>query len=160
MIDTVVEAACESGCERAIIAGVVRSERAENVLEEPRYGGPAAGLAAALRMVETDWIMLLSCDLPGAFRLCRMLNGRFEAEGPGRDGLVAINENRIQWLSGIYRRSAVEAALGRLGDPGGASIRDLLGGLELKEVPDREGLTRDIDTPEDLEEAIARKESP
>ncbi|MDQ2623078.1 MAG: NTP transferase domain-containing protein, partial [Actinomycetota bacterium] len=56
LIDTVVEAALDAGCVRALIAGETRSASATNVNEEPRFGGPAAGLAATLPRIEEEWI--------------------------------------------------------------------------------------------------------
>lgn len=159
LIDIVVGAALAAGCGRAIIAGPIHSDQAESVIEEPRYGGPSAGISAAVASVTDDWIMLLACDLPEAPRLCRQLVDQFRVEGPGKDGIVAIADDRVQWLSGLYRRSSLESALERLGNPAGSSLRVLLSGLDLKRFEDREGLTSDIDTRQDFEKAIERKET-
>lgn len=158
LVDIVAAAARESGCERVIIAGDVRSAGAENVREDPPFGGPVAGLAAALALVESEWILLLACDLPHARLLCHLLLGSFREVGPEVDGLVALRDGRVQWLAGFYRRASIDGALGRITDPAHASMQSLLGGLALREVQDPDGLSRDVDTPEDLKALTTREE--
>ncbi|MCB0830751.1 MAG: NTP transferase domain-containing protein [Solirubrobacterales bacterium] len=157
LIDVVVDAALAAGCERALIAGGIGSSRAVSIREDPPFGGPAAGLAAALPEVRSDWIMLLACDLPHAGLLCHLLAGSFRHITAELDGLVALSDSRIQWLAGIYRRSSIEKAVARQMDLNGASLRSLLGDLKLREVQDPERLAHDIDTPEDLK-ALTRRE--
>ena len=151
LIDLVVTAALASGCERAIVAGDVTADGSTSVREDPPFGGPVAGLAAALPEVKTNWIMLLGCDLPHAGLLCRLLAESFRDVAPETDGLVALTDGRVQWLAGIYRRTSIERSLTSLDAVDGASLRDLFGGMALREVQDPEGLARDVDTPEDLE---------
>ena len=158
LIDIVVDGARSAGCSTVVVVGETEVEGALSVREEPVYGGPVAGLAAALPRVETGWIMLLACDLPHAGLLCRLLAGSFHHLTADFDGLVALTDHRVQWLAGMYRRASVEAALDRIGDPRGTSMRDLLGDLKLREVQDPEGLAHDIDTPEELEAASGGKE--
>ena len=146
-----VSAARGHGCEEVVVAGDIEAAGAVTVREDPPFGGPAAGLAAALPLAESEWVLVLACDLPHARLLCHLLFESFRGVDPGIDGLVALYENRIQWRS-------VEAALARLGDAADASMRDLFGGLELREVQDPEGLSKDIDTPEELEAWTQRKE--
>ena len=153
-----VSAAREHGCEEVVVAGDIEAAGAVTVREDPPFGGPAAGLAAALPLAESEWVLVLACDLPHARLLCHLLFESFRGVDPGIDGLVALYENRIQWLAGLYRRRSVEAALAPLGDAADASMRDLFGGLELREVQDPEGLSKDIDTPEELEAWTQRKE--
>jgi molybdopterin-guanine dinucleotide biosynthesis protein A len=154
----VAGAAREAGCEALIVAGDVGTEGAITVREQPAFGGPLAGIAAALPRVETEWILLLACDLPHARPLCRLLCESFREAEPGIDGLVAIREDRVQWLAGLYRRDSIEAALGRFGDPDGVSMHAVFGGLTLRQVQDPDGLSRDIDTPQDLEAFTIRGE--
>lgn len=153
-----VEGALDAGCEGAVIAGDLVASGAISVREQPPYGGPVAGLAAALPEVKTDWIMLLGCDLPHARLLCHLLAGSFRDVSGEVDGLVALHEGRLQWLAGIYRCSAIGSALERAGNPEGVSLRSVLGELKLREVQDPEGLSTDVDTPEELERLIRGKE--
>lgn len=158
LIDIVIEGAREAGCRELVIAGDLEAAGALTLREEPAFGGPVAGLAAALPETRSEWIMLLACDLPHARLLCRMLARFFREMAADMDGLVAVYEGRIQWLAGIYRRTSIEAALERTGEPDGTSLKAILGGLKLREVQDHEGLSRDLDTPQDLEAFTAREE--
>jgi len=159
LIDIVVSGALAAGCGQAVIAGDIGSACAKTVREDPPFSGPAAGLAAVLPEVNTAWIMLLACDLPHARLLSHLLAESFHHLGPGFDGLLALHEGRVQWLAGIYRKASIESALERIDNPEGASMRTLLGGLKLREVQDPEGLSRDIDTPEELEAITKESET-
>lgn len=159
LIEIVVGAALEVGCEQAIVAGDIEARGAVTVREDPPFGGPAAGLAAALPLVRSDWILLLACDLPHARLLCHLIFESFREVDSEIDGLVALYENRVQWLAGLYRRSSVKSALTQLVDATDASMRDLFGDFSLREVQDPEGLSKDIDTPEELEAWSKRKEA-
>jgi len=68
------------------------------------------------------------------------------------DGRLAVDENgRRQPLLGVYREGPLRAALARLGNPDGASLRALLAPLDLTEVPVPAELCADVDTPADAE---------
>lgn len=158
LVDIVVDAALAVGCEDAVVAGEPISGRASNVLEEPRFGGPVAGLAAALSESTGGWILLLACDLPHASDLCQLISSAAGETAPKADGLVVTAAGQRQWLAGLYRRSAIEAGLARMIDPHGTSLRDLMSEMDLHEVEDPAGFSRDIDTPEDLGAASNGKE--
>jgi molybdopterin-guanine dinucleotide biosynthesis protein A len=147
------------GCREIVIAGDITSTGTVTVREEPPFGGPVAGLAAALDRATGEWILLLACDLPRAGELCGLIAGEAGRIPPRADGIVVAAEGRRQWLSGLYRHSSLESSLAGLGDPSGASLQTLLGSLDLVEVDDPAGLSRDIDTPKDLA-ALQRKETP
>ncbi|MFE6997147.1 molybdenum cofactor guanylyltransferase [Microbacterium sp. NPDC057659] len=124
------------------------------VREQPPFGGPVAALAAALTAADAgEWTVLLAGDLPRADEVVpQLVASVFE----GGDGAVFIADGRPQWLSGIYRTEALRRELAALGDRvSGASCRALLGDLDLDLVllPDDDGLTADVDTPEDLARA-------
>lgn len=72
------------------------------------------------------------------------------------DGAVLVDaEGHRQPLAAVYRRLALEAALGRLaertGGLSGVSMRALLAPLHLLDVPDPAGLAVDVDTWADVE---------
>ena len=146
------------------------------VREDPPFGGPVAALAAALTPAALDdaaEILLLAGDLvdPEAVvaRLARSSASGADAAraeaGPGVpadpvtaspvDAVVFRAAGQPQWLAGRYRTAAVRAALAALGEVDGASCRALLGGLPIRWIPDEDGITADIDTPDDLERARA-----
>lgn len=159
LIDTVVEAALEAGCRSAIVVGDIACEKATVLREDPPFGGPAAGLAAAMPLAESDWIMLLACDLPHARSLCRLLAGESARVGPREDGVITILDGHPQWLAGCYRCSALADALAETGGPDGTSMRQLTGNLDLRQVDDPHGWSRDIDTPADLERMTTEGET-
>ncbi len=154
-----VSGALAAGCRQVVIAGDLGSGSAKTIREEPPFSGPAAGLAAVLPEVNTDWFMLLACDLPHAKLLCHLLAESLHRLDPGYDGLLTLHEGRVQWLAGIYRTASVTSALERIDNPEGASMRTLFGGLKLREVQDPDGLSRDIDTPEELEAITKESET-
>jgi molybdopterin-guanine dinucleotide biosynthesis protein A len=118
--------------------------------EQPPFGGPVAALAAALPRLEAEWVLALAADLrrPGA-----VLDALREAPR-GADGcLLADAGGQPQWLCGIYRSQALRAALSALGEPAGASLRQLLGGLRVLRHPAASDVVADVDTPADAREA-------
>jgi molybdopterin-guanine dinucleotide biosynthesis protein A len=66
--------------------------------------------------------------------------------GLGVDGARLLADGRPQHLVAVYRRAALDAAFERLGDPAGASMRALVAGLHLVDVPDPADLAADADT--------------
>ncbi|MHA7133833.1 molybdenum cofactor guanylyltransferase [Oerskovia turbata] len=145
--------------------------------EDPPFGGPVAGVAAGLAALPgaaAPWVLLLACDVPEAARAVPLLVAA--ASGPeggpaadpaadpvtdeadeadAADGVCLAHDGRDQWLVGLYRRDALDAAVARLaGDPDGlhgASVRRLVSGLRLTRVADVDGLSTDVDTWQDAE---------
>jgi molybdopterin-guanine dinucleotide biosynthesis protein A len=138
-------------------------------LEDPPLGGPVAGVAAGLAALErdsragADWVLLLACDLPWAADAARILLAAAEAgaetgaqAGAGAldalDGIHLVDaDGRDQWLAGLYRASALGAAVRRAGaDVRGARMRDLLAGLRLRGIRDDSNAGKDVDTWQDV----------
>lgn len=130
------------------------------VREEPPFGGPVAALAAALALPaleRAEEFLLLAGDLahPEAV-VTRLMRRDPTPSAPsleGAAGVVFRAEGRPQWLAGRYRVAAVRAALTALGEVEGASCRALLGGLPIRWIPDEDGTSADIDTPDDFARA-------
>ncbi|VXB66122.1 Molybdenum cofactor guanylyltransferase [Microbacterium sp. 8M] len=127
------------------------------VREEPPFGGPVAALAAALARPELAGVaefLLLAGDLarPEAV-IARLAEADLTADPV--DAVAFRADGQPQWLAGRYRAAAVRDALAALDRVDGASCRALLGGLPIRWVPDEDGTTADIDTPDDLERARA-----
>lgn len=126
--------------------------------EEPPFGGPAAGLAAALRVLgsaprapRTFW--LLAADLPRAETLLKQLRTALAAIplAPDEDGAIIEDAGgKDQWLAGLYRVGPVARALTHLGDADGAPLRRVVGQLRLRRVPDTAGAAIDLDTWDDV----------
>jgi molybdopterin-guanine dinucleotide biosynthesis protein A len=117
--------------------------------EDPPFGGPVAGLAAGLRALPAPgaaWVLLLAVDVPYAAGAITLLEQAVSREPV--DGAYLVRAGRAQWLVGLYRRAALDAALRGI-TTDGAPMKHLAGGLRCAEVPDRAGWSDDIDTPAD-----------
>lgn len=123
------------------------------VREDPPFAGPVAGIAAGLTALGegAEAVVVLACDLADPTAAVAALLAAWPP-GADADGVCLVHEGRAQWLTAIYRRAALRAALDRLGDPAGRSVRDLVAGLLLVEVTAGTAAA-DIDTWEDLRRA-------
>ncbi len=131
--------------------------------------GPALGVCAALEEAGTEWVFIVSCDLPmlsaGVIEFLATLT-------EGVDAVVPLIEGRAQTTCAIYSRACLVPLAERVasGDKGSRSLTRFLEeteGLRVRYVTEVE-LTEidscvesfiDIDTPEDLEEAKERLRS-
>ena len=136
------------------------------VQETPAFGGPAAGLAAGLAVLDADWILVLACDLPRAPDVALALRDALtelvadaDSGAADVDGLCLQDiDGRVQWLAGIYRRASLDRAVAALAGPdgqglSGAPVRRMLGQLTLRTVADRTGVGADVDTWDDVQRA-------
>ncbi|WP_230673675.1 molybdenum cofactor guanylyltransferase [Rathayibacter sp. Leaf248] len=148
--------AAVDGAERIVVAGPgsLRSATGSTVLvqEEPPFGGPVAGLAAALPLLERpdspEWVLVLAADLVAPSAAV----GRLIEEAAGSDAysVLALDAGgRSQQLLGVHRRASLVSALRRLGAADGASVRALLADREVALVEVPAGSADDIDDPED-----------
>ena len=179
LLDRALDATREARCR--VVVGPARPapDGVRFVLEEPRFGGPVAALAAGLAALPGDasLVVVLAADLPAVeAALPRVLavagmgraggldraRGLGEAAGPGdekaADGWIGVDpDGRDQPLLAAYRADALTAALGALamarGGFGGASLRALLDPLPLTRVPLPVALCADVDDPEDARRA-------
>ncbi|MCE1178946.1 MAG: NTP transferase domain-containing protein [Micrococcales bacterium] len=139
--------------ERAQLGDTRLSEGVALTREEPPFGGPAAGVAAALAALAAGgdtapWTALLACDLPRAPEALEALLGALEGtDDPSVDGLALVDDTgRTQWLLGLYRTASLRRALDELGPPQDRSMRALLAPLRLRTVEGWEHTTGDVDT--------------
>ncbi len=156
LLDTALEAV--AGAERRVVVGPAALARpgVATTLEDPPLGGPVAGISAGLDHLGgagAPWVAVLACDVPRAATLVPLLAARLAAE-PAADGAVVVDgEGHRQPLVGLYRRTSLARAVAALAVDGGVhgrSVRSLVGGLTLAEVPDPGGLSADADTWEDV----------
>ncbi|RXR25505.1 hypothetical protein EQW78_13515 [Oerskovia turbata] len=136
--------------------------------EDPPFGGPVAGTAAGLAALPdgaAPWVLLLACDVPRAAEAVPLLVAAAQGSagtGHGIDGVHLAHDGRDQWLVGLYRREALDAAVARLADDPargglhGAPVRRLVSGMELTRVEDVVGLSTDVDTWQDAEQYAHR----
>lgn len=150
LIDSVCAAV--AGCAPIVIAGpdALGGPGIRTVREQPPFGGPVAGLAAALPLVAgAERVWLLACDLPRAAGIVRQVE---RAGFPEEVDAVILQDadGRDQPLAGLYRVSALRRALAALGEPTNASLRRLVAPLTIMRVRDAEGASSDLDTWDDI----------
>jgi molybdopterin-guanine dinucleotide biosynthesis protein A len=167
LLQNTVDAVLEAGASRVVVVGPGGRDsdapgpdapgsdaRIRFAREDPPFGGPAAAVAAGMRALESqsdaagDLVLVLACDMPQIASAVPEL----VASGslPGRDGALLLDSSGTrQPLAAIYGRRALADAIDGLRASGaveGASMRSLISSLELVELADDRGATRDIDT--------------
>lgn len=141
---------------------VAADQRVRVAAEEPPLGGPVAAIAAGLAALADDaqpFTIVVAGDLVGAAPAVSALLARVSAT---RDGIVGIDpDGRSQPLLAVYRTAALADAVGDVlehdrrgshdGKHGrrGASMRSVLGRLELRGLALPANWCADIDTPAD-----------
>lgn len=147
--------------ERVVLVGPARPELPQALVtcETPPGAGPAAAVAAGLRLVKAEVVVVLAADLP--FITDDDVDSLVSAlTGPDRpanvDGALLVDDHgRDQLLAGAWRTQALRAAAGALGTIEGASMRSLLAPLTSVRVAiERQPVPWwDCDTEEDLAKA-------
>jgi molybdopterin-guanine dinucleotide biosynthesis protein A len=125
-------------------------------MEDPPLGGPVAGIAAGLAMLgdEADAVCVLAADLPMIEnRTIAYLAAALAARPDADVALVVDPGGHRQSLLARWRTPALHAALARLGEPAGASMRALLTGVIVVEVATGDDTHLDCDTDADWREA-------
>jgi molybdopterin-guanine dinucleotide biosynthesis protein A len=129
-----------------IPAGIKTVIVGKDVFEQPLLGGPVAGIARGVQEVDTEYVAIAAVDMPYGSSLFPQL-----LEAITDDAAMPVDSQGFkQPLCGIYRRQALLAALAKLGDVHGQSMRALCDLLVIDEVTVDAGALVDIDTPEDL----------
>lgn len=125
--------------------------------EDPPGGGPVAAIDAGVTLLhggiqqgsigEPQLVAIFAGDAPdGPGSLSTLVSA---LEAGTADAVVFVGvDGRRQPLCGVYRMTALTSALADLGDPHGASLKDLLTRLKVHELVDTTAAAADIDTPE------------
>ena len=138
--------------ERIIIAGDASVDGCITVHEPEPFGGPVAGLAAALPHATADQVLVVACDHPFLERAIPTLVDA--ADGSG--GVIAVDHEGVrQNLLVCVGRAVLSGAMADLGSPIDASMRQLLSHLDLREIVVDERAVVDVDTWDDV--AAARE---
>ena len=127
----------------------------ECIQENPRGGGPVAGIAAALEITRSDIVGVLATDMP--FALSHMLHLLSAMSAHDEAVMFVDSQGFRQPLAAFYRIEALEKALIKLPQIHGASMRALISGLAVHEIhmsAEVEKAYLDVDTPHDLAVAI------
>lgn len=125
--------------------------RVRFTLEDPPFGGPVAGIAAATAILlaagQVNEVLLLAGDLAAP----EAVVGRLAEVEPGTDGVVLRDEDGWpQYLAGRYRFDALVSAIDALDGTRDLSVRRALRRLDVAQVDAPSAVTKDLDTPEDL----------
>ncbi|MEV6691359.1 NTP transferase domain-containing protein [Micromonospora sp. NPDC051196] len=110
--------------------------------ESPPGGGPVAATAAGLALIDADVaaVALFAADLPLMTRSAvGELLRHLDSVAGDIDGVCYVDDSgRRQPLCGVWRPAALRGALDQLtvrrGELAGASLRDLLAGLAVRET--------------------------
>jgi molybdopterin-guanine dinucleotide biosynthesis protein A len=99
------------------------------------------------------FVAVLAADLPGiAASTVDRLSAALSAEIQGStDGAVLLDPGgRRQYLIGVWRYGALQAAIGRRASWHDAALRELLAPISVIQVAGSDHEAADIDTPSDL----------
>lgn len=119
--------------------------------EEPRPNGPLIGFAQGLAHVETEWVLLLACDLP-KLQMYVLQEWTTFLEGVGDAAIAALAHHTKGWepLCGFYHRRCLPNLLDFI-HQGGRSFQDWLQQHPVQVLPVREpSMLFNCNTPEDL----------
>ncbi|WP_374946454.1 molybdenum cofactor guanylyltransferase [Agreia sp.] len=134
--------------------------------EDPPFGGPAAAVAAGMRALSeheasgVEAVIVLACDMPGiagavaalvdVVPMLGVVHISDDASVSSKQGAIMSDSAGMrQPLAAVYRRQALADAVAGLRASGtldGASMRSLISSLDLIELVDSTGSTRDVDT--------------
>ena len=155
MLERVLAAVADA--ERTVVVGP-RRQVAREVgwrREQPAGSGPVAAIAAALAEVRAATVVVLAADLPDIAPAVPVLRAALDDSRAGVACLVDAS-GHANYLAAAWRITALRAAVAALPDARGVSVRALLRGTDMIEVPDPDGWGRDCDTQEELTAARAR----
>jgi molybdopterin-guanine dinucleotide biosynthesis protein A len=146
LLQRAVDAVREAGARRVVIVGDEGVDAVPVVREDPAFAGPVAAIAAGLRALpgDAEAVLVIACDMPGVATALPVLLDAFAG-----DGVIAVDRGHRQNLVMAATTAALSAAIDRLPTVVDASMRALLGTLDLVEVVVPEGSTDDIDTWDD-----------
>lgn len=117
--------------------------------------GPLVGFAQGLDRVETDWVVLLACDLPH-LQVKGLQGWAMELEKTAPDAIALLPRHPKGWepLCGFYRRQCLPL-LTQYIDEGGRSFQHWLAQHPVQELPVSDTqLLFNCNTPADLEELV------
>lgn len=141
-----------AAAERRIVVGPQRALGADVIWcrETPPGGGPVAGIAAGVPHTRAATVVVLAGDLPRIAPAVDLLRAKLTASG--RDLAMLASGGYVNFLAAAWRRSALLAALVRIGEPRGSSMRGLVEPVAPAIVQDGGEWGRDCDTWADLAE--------
>ncbi len=178
LLDRTIDAADAVGAASVVVVGPPPEDARQDVRwvrEEPAFAGPAAAIVAGLAATDPaddpEWTLLLASDLVFPDAVAPRLVGDVPLLPSDTEGLcLGDGSSRPQWLAGVYRTAALRRAAATAADWRDAPVRALLDDLAIAVVRAPDGVVRDIDTWQDLDDArrlrgdldpdTAKKETP
>jgi molybdopterin-guanine dinucleotide biosynthesis protein A len=158
LLDRVLEALVEA--QRIGVVGPARDLPPSVIMacERPPGGGPVAGLAAGLVLVEAPLVAVLACDLPFVtVDTLRSLVDAVASGGDAADGAQLVDESgRRQPLAAVYRSDRLRATISSLVQVSNTPIRAMLEGVTMLDVTAVPEQAWDCDTWADLDRARRR----
>ena len=114
-----------AGAARLIVVGPAFGLDADVVTaEEPPGSGPVAAIAAGVGHVRTAYVAVLAADLP--FLTAEVIDDLRTAVIGFDVALLTDDSGNDQFLCAVWPTGALRAALDRLGESAGASVRQLV----------------------------------
>lgn len=136
-----------SGADRIVIAGDAAVDGCITAREPEPFGGPVAGIAAALPHTSAERVLVVACDHPFIDPAVSLLT----TADSGTDGVVAVDPSgRRQNLLTCLNRESLVAAVASFHSPVGVSMRRLLATLDVREIVVDDRAAFDVDTWDDV----------
>lgn len=161
LLERVLEAAPVLGGRVVVVGDTPVPPGVLRTLEDPPDGGPVAGIAAGLTALDTgrprrtggapsEWVAVVAVDQPGAASALAALHAVLRTTPPVADAVShADQEGHRQWLLAVYRRPALDTALGALPTVRDTSVRRLVADLRWHVVERGAQHLGDVDTWDD-----------
>lgn len=134
-----------------IIVGNQTSLPARYTREDPELGGPLAGIAAALELVDNETVSIFATDMPFAPLVLPTLRACLK-----KDAVLPIDAEGIpQRLAALYRTEPLRRAIACLPSAHNQSVRSVIDTLASDSIQIEDAdLLIDIDTPDLVFKAI------
>jgi molybdopterin-guanine dinucleotide biosynthesis protein A len=159
LLEVALDAVLDAG-EVVVVGEQVPTDRPVTfVVEEPRYGGPAAGLLTGRGMLLRRFptIAVLAVDMP---YLTSSTFRRLHEAAVGHDGAVLVDADGRRQLAFVVATARLDAVAPDPESRHGMSIHALLEPLDLAEVAAVGPEARDIDSWSDLRDVRTRRPDP
>ncbi len=131
---------------QAIVPGVCQ------FIQEVAAQGPLSGFAQGLAHVQTEWVLLLACDLPKLDApTLRSWAEELKNISPNVMALVSREETQKGWepLCAFYRQASLDS-LQQFLSQGGRSFQAWLSQIPVQELPWAEEMLFNCNAPEDV----------
>ena len=132
----------------------IQSHTYRCIQESPQGGGPVAGFKAGIGICDSEIVALVATDMPFAVKHILNLMNLMDS-----DSVMYIDDEGFRApLAAVYSVDAVNNAFNILGNIEGLSMNEFISHLDIVDIEmsaDVAHSLRDIDTPSDLDVAIA-----